>query len=335
MNSFSFIKASLPAVVSLLTVMLLAGCTPTEEDPVLEVPHLERYGIYALDLSTEEVELIASSADGFNFLRPSSTGDRFFFSRNIDDEEGVPDSLDGEICSIGVSGDGFERITNNDHWDMYPASSPDDTTLIFLSSRQEIFNLDLYMVDVDGNNERLFFDSGTHDADVHWGNDFIAFTSNDRIWTINVNGTEAAPLTDPPRAGEWETAPLPYGDYDPRFSPDATRIAFSRMVDATNVHGGYDIFLIDNNGDNEINLTNNGVDGYTQGLASWSHAGDRIVFMVSAISGVGMYDIWMMNADGTENGSITPDYFPATFLCFDPLFSLDDTVVYFMGEWWE
>jgi Tol biopolymer transport system component len=107
------------------------------------------------------------------------------------------------------------------------------------------------------------------------------------------------------------------------------------MVDATNVHGGYDIFLIDINGDNEINLTNNGADGYTQGLASWSHAGDRIVFMVSAISGTGTYDIWMMNSDGTENGSITPDYFPANFLCYDPLFSQDDSVIYFMGEWWE
>jgi Tol biopolymer transport system component len=107
------------------------------------------------------------------------------------------------------------------------------------------------------------------------------------------------------------------------------------MVDATNIHGGYDIFLIDVNGNSEINLTNNGVDGYTQGLSSWSHEGDRIVFMVSAISGAGAYDIWMMNANGTERHNVTPDYFPMEFLCHFPFFSQDDSVIYFLGEWWE
>jgi len=315
--------------------LLLVGCTPAEEDPVLEVPHVDRFGIYALDLATEEVDLIASSADGYNFLRLNSAGDRFIFTRQIDDNGGVPDSLDEEICSIGIDGESFQRITHNDYWDMYPAFSPVDTTLVFLSSRQEVFNLDLYLVDSDGNNERLLFDSGTHDADVHWRNELIAFTSGSSIWTINADGSNPAPLTDPPNAGEWGDAPLPYGDYDPRFNPDATQIAFSRMVDVTNPHGGYDIFLCDINGGNLSNLTNNGIEGYTQGLASWSHTGDRIVYEVSAINSVGKYDIWMINYDGTGLHNVTPGYFPAEFLCHSPLFSLDDSVIYFVGEWWQ
>jgi len=315
--------------------LLLSGCTPTEEDPPLEVPHAERFGIYALDLSTEEVELITSSEETFGFLHLNNSGDRFFFTRLIDDDGGVPDSLDGEICSIGIDGEAFQRITNNDYWDLYPVSSPDDTALVFLTNRQDVLNLDLYLVDIDGSNERLFFDSGTHDADVHWRNTLITFTSDNRIWTINADGSNPAPLTDPPQAGEWGNAPLPYGDYDPRLSPDASLIAFSRMVDATNPHGGYDIFLTDLEGNNVTNLTNNGVDGYTQGIASWSHSGEQIVYMVSAISGAGTYDIWMMNANGTDLRNITPDYFPMAFLCRFPFFSQDDSVIYFLGEWWE
>lgn len=301
----------------------------------MEVPHLERFGIYALDLATEEVELITSSAENFAFLRLNTTGDRFIFTRQIDDEGGIPDSLDEEICSIGIDGENFERITNNDFWDLYPAASPSDSAFVFLSSRQEPLNLDLYLVGSDGSNERLFFDSGTHDADVHWRKELITFTSDNRIWTINADGSDPAPLTDPPQAGEWGNAPYPYGDFDPRLSPDATKVAFSRLVDAANPNGSYDIFLIDITGANETSLTTNGIDGYTQGLASWSQAGDRIVFEVAAISGTGTFDIWMIDVNGNNLRNITPDYFPANFLCHSPLFSFNDSIIFFTGEWWE
>lgn len=45
--------------------------------------------------------------------------------------------------------------------------------------------------------------------------------------------------------------------------------------------------------------------------------------------------MYMMNADGTNNHDITPEYFPANFLIHSAVFSIDDTVLYFVGEWWE
>jgi len=36
-------------------------------------------------------------------------------------------------------------------------------------------------------------------------------------------------VTYPADAGRWGTANLPVGDYDPRLSPDAERIAFERL----------------------------------------------------------------------------------------------------------
>jgi hypothetical protein len=37
----------------------------------------------------------------------------------------------------------------------------------------------------------------------------------------------------------------------------------------------------------------------------------------------------------SANGNITPDYFPANFLCHSPIFSVDDDQVFFVGQWWE
>jgi len=82
----------------------------------------------------------------------------------------------------------------------------------------------------------------------------------------------------------------------------------------------------------ETRLTNT---GYSQGLSSWSYSGDKIVFIVAAIDDLGKYDIYSMNSDGTNNQDITPDYFPNVFLCHSAVFSNDDSILYFVGEWWE
>jgi len=74
---------------------------------------------------------------------------------------------------------------------------------------------------------------------------------------------------------------------------------------------------------------------YSQGIASWSHSGDRIVYVVSAINNEGKYDMYMMEADGTNNHNVTPEYFASNFLCYSPIFSMDDSEIYFVGQWYE
>jgi Tol biopolymer transport system component len=74
--------------------------------------------------------------------------------------------------------------------------------------------------------------------------------------------------------------------------------------------------------------------GYSQGLANWAHSGRQIVYIVAAIDQVGQYDLYLMDADGTDNRNITPDYFPTQFLCHWAVFSSDDSTIYFIGEWW-
>lgn len=322
----------IPILITPLLVLclsLILGCSKQSPSSAHRktVPHQQRWGIYALDLVSEDVELLYSSSRKISYLQLNGSADRFAFSMKIDGDE----DEDEEICTLRTDGGDFKRLTNNVFWDLYPSLSSDGSQIAFLTWRD--ITLDIYVMDaVEGGVDRKLYDSGFHDADIHWSGDKIAFTRNSQIWMMNHDGTGDQQVTDPPNAGQPSNAPYPFGDYDPRLKPDLSQIVFERLVADSSPHGNYDIYVINSHGSGETRLTSS---GYTQGLASWSHMGDKIVYLVAAIDDQGTYDIYMMNFDGSENHNITPDDFPANFLCHYPVFSGDDSRVFFVGEWWE
>ncbi len=289
------------------------------------VPQEDRWGIYRLDFSSQVLDLIFSSQTKISFLRLNNTGDQIAFAMEVS----VDAKSQEEIFSVGIDGRNLRRLTNNIYLDVYPAWSPDDSRIAFLSQRND--SLGIYVMNADGTNSMELLDSDSHEADIDWVGSYITFTRDSRIWIMNSDGSDGRPISDPPRPGEWGAANLPFGDYDPKISPDGSRVVFERLLRDDSPNGNYDIFLIDPNSSQEIRLTNS---GYSQGLANWSHSGDQLVYIVGAIDQVGQYDIYLMNADGTNNRNITPDYFPPQFLCQRVVFSIDDSAVYFVGEWW-
>jgi hypothetical protein len=54
---------------------------------------------------------------------------------------------------------------------------------------------------------------------------------------------------------------------------------------------------------------------------------------LSTVPHEGKYGIYIMDADGTNNHNVTPSYFPAKLLCYSPIFSKDDSKIYFIGLW--
>jgi len=316
-------------IVSVMVCLVsgILGCD--NENPSSSIPHVpqaESWGIYALDLTTETVELLYSSASKIEFLNLNKAGDTLAFSQqfagNANENE--------EICTLKIGSGELRRITDNGLMDVYPVWSPDGTHLAFLSLRDN--DLDIYMMGNDGSNQRKLYDSGSHDADIDWVGNSIVFTSGSQIWIMQDDGTAPVRITDPPDAGVWGNANLPFGDYDPRLSPDGRKIAFERLEDDVSPHGNYNIFVVNANGSSETHLTDS---GYSQGIVSWSHSGDRLVFVVGAIGSEGKYDIYIMNSDGSNVTNINPDYFPPNFLCHTPVFSADDSKIFFIGEWWE
>jgi Tol biopolymer transport system component len=316
-------KATLPLLILLLMACRFSdAATPTNPQVV---PQEARWGIYRLALGTQETELLFRSEVEIASLRLINAGDKLVFSQKIDGEE----LTNEEIFTLGTDGSGLTRITDNSTWDLYPAWSPDGARIAFLSQRAG--SLGIYVMNADGSNDQALYDSSAHEADIDWVGEQIVFTKDSSIWIMQSDGTGASQITNPPRAGEWGEANLPFGDYDPRISPDGTKVVFERLVDDQSPHGNYDFFLVELESTTEIQLTRS---GSSQGLAQWSHSGNRLVYVVAAIGDEGQFDLYIMNSDGTGNQNITPAYFPPEFLCHWAVFSSDDRAIYFIGEWW-
>ena len=329
-------KVAIFAVVIVVVALIFVTLNTNNQTPVLEnneLIHQYKYGIYALDLETQQTELIYSSAYKMSKIRLNNAGDKLVFAKSFANttNESVSVSTvnpDQEICTINVDGTDYQQITNDNNWDLIPCWTNDDSKIVYLSKRE---TLDIFIMDADGSNPVCVYDSGGHDSDMHYCNGKIVFTRDSQIWIINEDGTGLTQVTDPPRADEWGNAVLPFGDYDPFWSFDGTKIVFERMVDDETSHGIYEIYVVNADGTGETALTST---RYTQGIASWSHSDEKIVYMVSAIGNQGYYDLYMMNAEGSDQHSIIPDYYPVEFLCHHPIFSADDSKVFFIGEWY-
>ncbi|MBM3331130.1 hypothetical protein FJY68_04660 [candidate division WOR-3 bacterium] len=314
----------IPQVLAALAVALLWGCGPGPK----VVPHEGRYAIYALHLATQDVRLLYSRANEIqtSALRLDASGGTLLFAQKVDGDS----NENFELCTVATDGSAFRRLTANSVWDLYPAWSSDNTRIAFLSLRRN--DLDIYVMNADGTGDTLLHDSGSHDGDIDWVGNSIVFTSGFRIWKMNDDGTQARQVTSPANAGQWGRANLPIGDYDPKLSPDGTKIVFERLEDPSTSHGRYNLFVADSNGAGEVRLTNS---GYAQGLPTWAHSGSMLAYTVAAIEEQGAYDVYLIDADGTDNHNATPDYFPADLLCHATAFAKGDSELYFIGQWWE
>jgi Tol biopolymer transport system component len=110
------------------------------------------------------------------------------------------------------------------------------------------------------------------------------------LWTMNPTGGERRQLT----AGAGGPG-FCYPDEFPTWSPDGTKIAFTRGGG-----GIFEIYVVDADGSGLTQLTNNGVDFEP----SWSPDGTMIAFS-EYFSGSGKYDIVAMNADGSGQTNLT------------------------------
>ena len=105
------------------------------------------------------------------------------------------------------------------------------------------------------------------------------------IYSMNPDGSDLQQLTgsDPIESAY---------DSQPRWSPDGTKIAFQ-----SNRDGDFEIFVMDANGGNVVQLTDDSVGNWGP---SWSPAGDRIVFAGDdPVEEHYDFDIFIVDATGT------------------------------------
>ena len=173
---------------------------------------------------------------------------------------------------------------------------------------------EIYVMDVDGNNQRRLTNNPNLDRHPSWSPDGkrIAFISdrdghvdilggllNYEIYVMDADGGNPQNLTNDPN-----------DDSLPSWSPDGERIVFASDRDG-NRDGNrenYEIYVMDADGNNQRRLTNNRVDDASP---SWSPDGKRIIFTsqrdghVHPILGWPTSEIYVMDADGKNARRLT------------------------------
>lgn len=112
-------------------------------------------------------------------------------------------------------------------------------------------------------------------------------------------------------------------DVHPAWSPDGSRIVFARYDGSD-----YEIMVMNADGTNVIQLTDNTIHDYEP---AWSPDGQKIAY-ASGSSLSGPYNDWeimVMNSDGSEKTQLTNN----TFRDVEPDWSPDGTKIAFEGDW--
>ena len=184
--------------------------------------------------------------------------------------------------------------------------------IAFVSKRDG--NPEIYVMAADGGNQRNLTN---HRADDWWPSWYpdgkrIVFVSerdgNREIYVMAADGGNPQNLTNNPNE-----------DWYPSWSPDGERIAFMSLRDGHIIDFAptYEIYVMDVNGDNPQNLTNNPNDDR---YPSWSPNSQRIVFSAQKPGHFRSkflitYEIYVMDADGGNQQRLTEnqknDWYPS------------------------
>jgi Tol biopolymer transport system component len=155
---------------------------------------------------------------------------------------------------------------------------------------------DIYAVRADGTALTRLTTDPAADFDPTWAPDgrHLAFRTardgNDEIYVIDADGSHQRNLTHDPAA-----------DWSPAWSPDGTRLAYATFAFGGRSPGGpyTDIAVINPDGTGRKRLTTAHGE-----YPAWSPDGRQIAFTSGR---AGSYDIWVMDADGTDQHPLTTD----------------------------
>ena len=204
------------------------------------------------------------------------------------------------IYYMNANGSGLRRVTTDTTIDYEPTWAPDGSKMAFT----DYTNHHIVVIDSSGANRTQITSGAFQDEGPAWSPDGskIAFSTNRdgnyEIYVMNADGSNPVRLTNDSVGGA--------SDFAPDWSPDGSKIVFQSDRTAPL----FEIYVINSNGTGLTRLTKQGEDDINP---TWSPDGSAIVFARgngSPSIGNALYNVYVMNADGTVQIPLTHSMLP-------------------------
>ncbi|GEM_PF-1674383 len=198
--------------------------------------------------------------------------------------------------------------------DSHPNLSPDGTQVLFSRDfDNEFYSGEIYVMNIDGSSIRQLTFLNAVSTRPKWSPDgsMILF----RSWPIG-GGVQFLYIMNKDGSNLRQIRPVQSADW----SPDGSQIIFSNAK-----NGVFDIFMMNFDGTNEVNITTGRIPSGEHSNPSISPDGSRIVFNSNF---GGNFDIYTMNLDGSALLQLTQD--PSMDLM--PFWSFDGSQIVFSSQ---
>jgi TolB protein len=206
-----------------------------------------------------------------------------------------PDSLD--VYRMNADGTHLERLTNDPANDEQPAISPDGRWIAFMSMRTG--NPEIHVMRSDGSEVRQLTNDPGWDIHPRWAPDGARVLFNSTRGSVNTEEPELFELylVSPDGSGLRQVTHDKAVSTYAMFTPDGRRIVYRRIV-----AGNSEVFVANADGSGQVNLTD---DAAFDGWPAWSPDGTRIAFASNRGGDEKVFEIYLMNGDGSSVQKLT------------------------------
>jgi TolB protein len=194
-----------------------------------------------------------------------------------------------ELYLVGLNGAAPQNLTEDAADNVEGAVTPDSSQVVFTSS-PHASRSSLVRIDLDGTGRATLIDDGNFNRSpiITPNGSRVAFSFADGIGAVDVEGADPVTLSD---AGYW-----------PVYSPDGSRIAYTRTRPGTATLPGYrihDVCIMDADGSDPVKISQSPGNNY---WPRFSPDGDEVLYHSENGSKI---ELRVVNPDGTGDMVLT------------------------------